>query len=80
LLFGITVVLYGASIVMSTVFPKWLGWVAVVAGLGTVADGVVKAYTGFSLLALEIGMPSNLLVIVWLLVIGSLMWRRSGLI
>ncbi len=79
-LFGITVLIYGASIVQSNVLPKWLGWFAVLAGLGTAVGGMAMAHTDLSWLAAGIGLPSQLLVMLWLLFVGSLMWRRSGLV
>lgn len=42
--------------------------------------GVVMAYTGFSGLAMAINMPANSLLLVWMLVLGWYMWRRSGIL
>jgi len=80
LLFGVTIVLYGAAIVMSNVFPKWLGWIAVAGGVGMAVTGLSGISAGSLPLASSIGMPSTVLLTAWLLMMGSLMWRRSGVI
>src|SRR5437867_7145601 len=33
--FGVTFILYGVAVLLSDVYPKWLGWVAVGGGLGS---------------------------------------------
>ena len=40
--------------------------------------GGALAYTGFSELAMEINMPANFLLLLWMLVLGGFMWRDSG--
>jgi hypothetical protein len=40
--------------------------------------GVVMAYTGFSGLEMAINMPASALLLVWMLILGVLMWRRGG--
>ncbi|HTY16910.1 MAG TPA: hypothetical protein VMH82_04190 [Myxococcota bacterium] len=42
------------------------------------AAGVAIAYTGFSGLAMAINMPANSLLLVWMLLLGGFMWRRSS--
>jgi hypothetical protein len=45
---GVTFILYGLAVVLSGMYPRWLGWVSVLAGLGSVAVGFVQAYVGES--------------------------------
>jgi Domain of unknown function (DUF4386) len=45
---GVTFILYGLAVAWSRVYPRWLGWVVVVAGIGSVAAGLVQAYAGES--------------------------------
>ena len=74
---GIAFSAYGLAIAWSDTYPKWLGWIGIAAGMGTAVSGPVMAYTGFSALAMNISMPSGFLLIVWLIVLGLLMWRRA---
>ena len=75
LLFGITVTVYGVAVIRSPVYPIWVGFLAILGGLGTTAGGVVLAYTGFSE-SMMISMLANRLLLVWMIVVGVLMWRR----
>jgi len=75
LLFGITVTAYGVAIIPNPVYPIWVGFLGILGGLGTAAGGVVLAYTGFSE-SMKISMLANLLLLVWMIVVGVLMWRR----
>lgn len=76
---GVSPLLYGLAIAVSDVYPKWLGWVAVV--LGTVAAllGLVQASQGTLVPAnVVLFAVVSLLITVWLLVMGVFMWRRAG--
>ena len=76
LLFGITVAVYGVAMILSPIYPSWVGFLAMLDGLGIAAAGIVQAYTGFSESAMMISMPAGLLLLVWMIVIGVLMWSR----
>jgi len=78
LVFGITVVLYGLAVALSHTYPKWLGWLAVISGVAISLAGITMAYTGFSVLAMNIYMPAILVFLVWLIIMGVLMWRRAA--
>ena len=43
----------------------------------TAIAGVVMAYTGFSGLAMSINMPSSSLLLIWVIALGVLFWRRG---
>ncbi|MFQ5546347.1 MAG: DUF4386 family protein [Acidiferrobacterales bacterium] len=77
LLFGAAFVLFGTAIVASAYYPTWLGWLGIIGGAGTVASGMLMAFTGFSTTAMNLAMPFNLILVVWMVVIGVLMWRRA---
>jgi hypothetical protein len=78
LLFGFTVTVYGVALLVDSTYPKWLGGLALVAGVPTTVAGIVMAYTGFSELAMAITMPASSIFLVWMLTLGVLMWRREG--
>lgn len=76
--FGITFILYGLAVALSEVYPKWLGWAAVVLGIASFIVGIVQAYVGLSVVGtnyLFSGFAS--LLTVWVLVMGILMWRKA---
>ena len=77
LLFGLTVCVYGVAVISDRSFVTWLGWLAIVGGISTAIAGVVIAYTGFSGLAMSINMPSSLLLLIWMIALGILFWRRD---
>jgi hypothetical protein len=51
---GVTFILYGLAVAWSRMYPPWLGWVVVVAGLGSVVVGVAQAILGESTPAIRI--------------------------
>ncbi len=77
LLFGLTMCVYGVAVISDHTFAKWLGWLAIIGGVPTAIAGVVMAYTGFSGLAMSINMPSNSLLLIWMIALGVLFWRRD---
>jgi hypothetical protein len=76
-LFGLTLIVFGVSIFLSRRFPKWLAALGLIGGLGTLAAGVVQAYTGFSALAMMVGMPANTFLLVWAVLVGTYLWRLA---
>jgi hypothetical protein len=74
---GVTFVLYGLAVAWSRVYPRWLGWVVVVAGVGSVAVGLVQAYGGESAgltRILTIIFPT--IITLWLAVMAWLLLQR----
>ena len=79
ILFGLTVAVYGVALVVDKGYPKWLGWVGIIGGITTAVAGVVIAYTGFSNLAMAINMPASFVLLIWMIIVGIIMWRRSNI-
>jgi hypothetical protein len=77
LLFGVTATLYGIALIVDRAYPNWLGGLAIVGGVPTTVGGLVMAYTGFSRLAMAVNMPASSLLLLWMLTLGVLMWRRT---
>ena len=50
---------------------------AVVGGLATVCGGVVLAYEGFSALAMGISMPASVVLLIWMVGVGTFLWRSD---
>jgi hypothetical protein len=76
---GVPYLLFGLAVVRAGTYPRWLGWVAFYAGIGSVLAGLIQALTGkpttVSLILTIIG-PT--VITLWTLVIGVLLWRRSA--
>ena len=77
---GVTFVLYGLAVAWSHVYPRWMGWVVVVAGGGSVIVGSIQAYIGESTSitkVLTIVFPT--VITLWLARMGVLVLRRASL-
>jgi len=75
---GITLLALGVSIALGARYPKWIGFVGALAGIGFAAGGTVTAHTGFSPTAGWFLTPATVLLAVFVIGIVILMWRRSG--
>jgi hypothetical protein len=76
---GVTFILLGLAVAWSGEYPGWLGWVAVVAGVGSVPVGLVQAYTGESIGFTRIAtiiFPT--IITLWVVVMSVLLWRNAG--
>ncbi len=62
ILLGSTLVLSGVAISRTALARRWLGWVAVAAGVCLIAGGVLVGYSGFT------GSPTNLIAYALFLV------------
>jgi peptidoglycan/LPS O-acetylase OafA/YrhL len=43
---GVPYVLFGLAVAFADTYPRWLGWVAVAAGLGSIGAAMVQMFTG----------------------------------
>ncbi len=75
--FGLTVTLYGVALWNNGHYPRWVAVVALLGGVPTFVGGVLIAYTGFSSLAMTVNMPASLLILVWVISVGALMWSHG---
>ena len=76
--YGVAPILYGLAIALTGLYPKWLGWVAVVGGVGGVLIQIVQFSQGVSQVTASVYVAFFLVVTLWLLVMGVLMWRKAG--
>lgn len=74
---GLTVTLYGVALLVDRKYPKWVGGLAILGGVPTMAAGIGIAYSGFSGMAMTINMPASSLLLVWMIILGGCMWRRG---
>ena len=75
---GTTLMVLGLAIAFGHSYPRWLGWVGAVSGIGFLVGGVVTAYTGFSSLAGTVLLGPTVLSAIFLLGAAMCMWRRSS--
>ena len=75
---GLPFALFGLAVARSRTYPAWLGWVAVLAGLGSLVTGVTR-FVGLDQLIPDpvffpvFALPASL----WIAALGVLMWRRA---
>lgn len=75
-LFGVAFACFGAACVASDRFPAWLGWIAIVSGVGSAVAAVLQiANTGEVQTAETLFFASSLLITLWALAVGVLVWR-----
>ncbi len=78
IMFGLALVLFGISMARSTVYPRWLGWVAAVLGIAMVTVvGVPKFFNGSTSVLLLIFGGLAILTTFWLLATGIWVARRA---
>ena len=70
-------ILVGIAVSLSTVYPKWLGWAAVVVGAVTVIVGIVRAIDGPGEALQLIFLITSLLTLIWFLMVGGIIIRRE---
>ena len=64
---------------LSNVYPKWLGWIALVLGIAGAGIGMVQAFDGPSEPMTNIIFPIvSILLTVWTLVMGVFMWKKTS--
>ncbi|MGH8071556.1 MAG: hypothetical protein ACRERE_41255 [Candidatus Entotheonellia bacterium] len=74
---GLPYVLLGAAVVLGSSYPRWLGWVAVVAGSGALLAGTAR-FLGIGLVPYPLLYGGCVIPLsIWLAAMGVLMWRRT---
>lgn len=73
----LTLFLYGVAIALGTVYPRWVGWIAIASGAALMVHGaVVVSYKGF--VPSIPNLVGLLLLAVWAFIMAVLMWRNSS--
>lgn len=72
---GFTLTAFGIAIALSIRYPRWLGVIGVLGGVGTIAAGVTQAFTGFSGLAMTLSLVAGAVLLIWATLAGIHMWR-----
>jgi len=72
--FGLTLIVFGIATLGSRRYPRWLGGIGLLGGLGLVAAGAAQGATGFSGTAMRLSMAASAVVLIWAVLIGVHMW------
>jgi hypothetical protein len=75
----VTFILLGLAVAWSGEYSGWLGWVVVVAGIGSVPVGLVQADTGESIGVTRIAtiiIPT--IITLWVVGMSVLVWRKAA--
>jgi hypothetical protein len=74
---GVPFVLFGLAVVLDRSYPTWLGWFGFVGGLGSLICGVTT-FLGVGLGPERLFIVFALVVSLWMVAMGILMWRRAA--
>ena len=75
---GVPFILLGLAVAFSDVFPRWLGWTAAIAGVGSIGAGLIQAFTGEpTMTSLILTIIGPTVISLWLLVMGILLVRDT---
>ena len=74
---GIPFVLFGLAIVLDRSYPRWLGWLGFAGGLGSLLIGTMM-FLGLELVPGWLFIVFALVVSVFMLILGALMWRHAN--
>lgn len=78
---GVTYILLGLAVWLSRIYPRWLGWVAIICGIGSIIAGGIQAATGESTdttRILTIIFPT--IITLWTALMGILLYRKSDIL
>jgi hypothetical protein len=75
LLLGLTVILFSLATAWSSVYPRWLVWLAAASGVAWIVHGTMVAYIG--LFDSVPRLIAILLMAVWAFGMGHVMWRME---
>jgi len=76
--YWLALAILGIAMVLSAVYPKWMGWVGIVLGIGTMAAvGIVMAFAGPGSTTQVVSMVLSLLTCLYALVVGIWVARKA---
>jgi hypothetical protein len=76
ILLGGALILFGLAIALGTVYPRWLGWVAVGSGVEWIVHELMVPYRGlFSSPPRGVAL---ILMYLWAFIMAFVMWRKSN--
>lgn len=77
-MFGLSYLCFGLAVAFGRGYPRWLGWVAIVAALAAAVVGYFQYFSGLTdLLTNKLFPAAAITLSLWSVVMGVLMWRRA---
>lgn len=73
---GLLFAVFGFAIALSRTYPKWIGLVGIVGGLGLIPASIDTAYLGFAETAQRFGILTYVSY-TFLIILAAYLWRRS---
>jgi hypothetical protein len=78
LFLGIPFVLYGLALLQSVSYPRWMGWLGFVSGMGSTVVGIAQYLGGETTFLTNMFVAFSVAITLWMLVIGVSLWRKSN--
>ena len=76
--FGTTILIIGVACYLSKLYSRWFAYLGIITGCGIAASGFSIALSGFSATSMKLGMPSSILLMFWLILLGALLLKISN--
>ncbi len=78
IVYWLALVFVGIGMVLSSVYPRWMGWVLLVLGIATMATGgIVQVFTGPTSTLQILFAVLSVLTTIWALVVGIWVARKA---
>ena len=75
---GFPFILMGLAMTKSANYRHWFGWIAVVAGCGSVAAGLFQSISGVpTLTSLVLTIIGPTVIVLWMAAAGVMLWRQA---
>lgn len=74
---GISFILMGMAVAKGEHYPAWLGWIGAFGGAGSLVIGTLM-FVNANLLPEGLFIAFAIVVSLWMIVMGALMWRRAA--
>jgi hypothetical protein len=75
---GVTIIMVGFACFLAPDYKRWLACLGIASGIGLFVSGVAIASSGFSALSMNLGMPSNMLAMVWVILLSISLLRSTS--
>jgi hypothetical protein len=75
---GLSLALAGLALACSFTMPRWLGWIALAGGIGSVYQGYLVGHNGFAITGDMLAIVPTYITFAWMLVAGATLWLLAG--
>jgi hypothetical protein len=77
--YGFTPIIYGLATIKNTLYPRWMGWIAILLGAVDLVISSVMFVQGPTNNTVSASVGVFFMFALWTLIMGVLLWRRSEL-